>query len=87
MNLGEFRKGTAHLPDSTPLLVGFQEADGDRFVVDGNTVLSVSEKDLQKKYGWEAFGALPAPPVTLFTFDPKARRPPKPKAAATETAS
>lgn len=82
MNLGEFRKATQDLPDNTPLLVGFQDAQRDRFVVDGSTVAAVPQEELLKKYGWEAFGALPAPPVTLFTFDPKSRKPPKPKAAA-----
>lgn len=75
MNLGEFRKTTAALPDNTPLLVGFQDADGDKFVVDGHTVVALPRDEIEKKYGWSAFGALPGEPVTLFTFDPQLPRP------------
>lgn len=87
MNLGEFRKTTDALPDNTPLLVGFQAADGDKFVVDGHTVVALPRDEIEKKYGWSAFGALPGEPVTLFTFNPQPPKPPRRRAAKKDPVS
>lgn len=91
MTMGEFRRQTADLPDNAPLLLGFQDDTQAQFVKDAAFVAKTENwPELQKKYGWEMFGAATAPAAILSTFDtdvPKPRKRPARKAKAEAGAS